>query len=264
MIKFSEFTYTWTYQFAASTRDRIFGEASLVDVEYFFEITTDFQSKALKPQKETFLHELIQHCLEADVEWVMDKGDPVEFAMDELASVLSAYNIDHPISPDDFVLPKGEYPEDRSLLWTRYLEEIFKDELITPIANEVFTLMFADREALRKLNEIIATKVKGLMRDEYPSLLAADGKVYRCKYWPKWLKNALFYRDRGHCSLCLKDLSGVFSAGADLAIDHIVPINFGGTNDPTNLQILCKDCNSSKSSGPSQVSKFQHIYWDSF
>jgi hypothetical protein len=31
-----------------------------------------------------------------------------------------------------------------------------------------------------------------------------------------------------------------------LEIDHIIPIGKGGTNDPTNLQTLCRECNAGK------------------
>ena len=34
--------------------------------------------------------------------------------------------------------------------------------------------------------------------------------------------------------------------GAELHIDHIHPVSKGGTNDPTNLQALCRDCNLGK------------------
>lgn len=32
----------------------------------------------------------------------------------------------------------------------------------------------------------------------------------------------------------------------DLTVDHIVPKAAGGTNDPDNLQVLCRGCNSRK------------------
>jgi 5-methylcytosine-specific restriction enzyme A len=32
----------------------------------------------------------------------------------------------------------------------------------------------------------------------------------------------------------------------DLTTDHITPKSAGGTDDPTNLQILCRACNSAK------------------
>lgn len=35
-----------------------------------------------------------------------------------------------------------------------------------------------------------------------------------------------------------------------LTVDHIRPRSRGGTNDLTNLQILCRNCNSSKKNRP--------------
>ena len=45
-------------------------------------------------------------------------------------------------------------------------------------------------------------------------------------------------RDGFHCQHC--------HATKGLTIDHITPLIRGGTNDPDNLQLLCKTCNSRK------------------
>lgn len=50
------------------------------------------------------------------------------------------------------------------------------------------------------------------------------------------LKSAQF-----HCELC-----GVSADVRALEVDHIVPRNLGGTDDPSNLQALCYSCNSMK------------------
>jgi ATP adenylyltransferase len=50
------------------------------------------------------------------------------------------------------------------------------------------------------------------------------------------LKKAQF-----HCELC-----GISADIRALEVDHIVPRNLGGTDDPTNLQALCYSCNSMK------------------
>src|SRR5215469_2697103 len=50
------------------------------------------------------------------------------------------------------------------------------------------------------------------------------------------LKKAQF-----HCELC-----GISADVRALEVDHIVPRNLGGTDDPSNLQALCYSCNSMK------------------
>lgn len=261
MVKFSEFAYSWTYQVAAGTRERIFGEDSLVDIREFFTADSYFREKALSASRETFLHQFIQQCIEADVDWCISKLDYDEYLGEELCPLLTAYKIRYP-KISSFSLPPGEHKEDKKYLWAHHLQDIFVAQAAPKLTQEVFTLMFQDRDALREFNGHIANLIKGLKVADYPDLLSADGKVKRQTYWPTWLKNGLIYRDKGRCAICLTDLSGVIAAGVDIAIDHIVPINLGGTNDPTNLQILCKDCNEKKSGNKSSTSRYQHLYWD--
>jgi hypothetical protein len=55
---------------------------------------------------------------------------------------------------------------------------------------------------------------------------------------PEELRQETFDRDGRKCVIC--------GAKEDLSIDHIIPRSKGGTNDPENLQTLCRSCNSSK------------------
>jgi hypothetical protein len=56
------------------------------------------------------------------------------------------------------------------------------------------------------------------------------------------LRFEILKRDDYRCQMC-----GVTAKdGATLEIDHILPVSKGGTNDPDNLQVLCRDCNAGK------------------
>lgn len=262
MVKFSEFSYSWTYQVAASTRERIFGEDSLVDVRDFFQPDSEFQAKAFSPSRETFLHILIRHCLQEDVSYCIRKSDSAEYASREIAPLLRAYHIPFPKIAKS--KSPGKEHDDKGYLWACRLEGIFVEKAVPRLTQEVFTVMFSDREALKELNGHVAKLIKGLKVADYPNLLKADGKVARCSSWPSWLRKGLFYRDKGRCAICLSNLSGIDAAGTDVAIDHLVPLNLGGTNDPTNLQILCRDCNGKKGGSQATTSSFQHLYWETF
>jgi rubredoxin len=56
------------------------------------------------------------------------------------------------------------------------------------------------------------------------------------------LRFEILKRDDYRCQMC-----GVTAKdGATLEIDHIHPVAKGGTNEPDNLQVLCRDCNAGK------------------
>lgn len=48
-------------------------------------------------------------------------------------------------------------------------------------------------------------------------------------------------RDRYRCILC-----GVDASNSLLVIDHIIPVVQGGTNESSNLRVLCRACNHGK------------------
>ena len=49
-------------------------------------------------------------------------------------------------------------------------------------------------------------------------------------------------RDNYTCQIC----GATVKNGAKLEIDHIIPQSKGGTNDESNLQVLCQQCNREK------------------
>jgi 5-methylcytosine-specific restriction enzyme A len=56
--------------------------------------------------------------------------------------------------------------------------------------------------------------------------------------FPKEVREYVFQRDNYRCQSC--------EQSDKLAIDHIIPLAKGGSNDISNLQTLCNSCNSQK------------------
>lgn len=57
----------------------------------------------------------------------------------------------------------------------------------------------------------------------------------------KRLRYEILRRDGHTCRYC-----GASAPEAKLAIDHVVPVSLGGSDDPTNLVTACGDCNGGK------------------
>jgi len=63
-------------------------------------------------------------------------------------------------------------------------------------------------------------------------------------------------RAAGRCEAC-----GVSSKETQIDVDHIIPRSKGGSNDPSNLQALCRTCNSQKRNhDDTEFRKVQHSY----
>ncbi len=117
---------------------------------------------------------------------------------------------------------------------------------------EVFFLTFQNRQLLLGLNEMMADQLQRGASDTIPNELkayfASPGVLIRVAI-PSWVQRAVFYRDRGLCTLCQRDLSGLLAVGNTENYDHIVPLARGGLNDVTNIQLLCRACNAKKRDG---------------
>ena len=133
------------------------------------------------------------------------------------------------------------------------------EQLLERISEEVFFLMFMNREFLRKFNEMIAFHIASIEIGTLPpdewGVFKRSGVLKRTSI-PVWARRSVFYRDRGLCGFCHRDISGLVSIHSDKHYDHIVPLARGGINDVSNLQLLCSECNMEKRDGLPGTSKY--------
>lgn len=145
----------------------------------------------------------------------------------------------------------NDLSEDHIAEYHRELYDIGTLEaLIEQMAAEVFHVLFGNRALLQNLHLYIASIVRitdvESVDARHRAQLTAKGRVRRVAI-PQWARRAVFYRDRGLCTRCHGDLSGLVSTQPENNFDHIVPLAEGGINDVTNLQLLCGTCNRGKS-----------------
>ncbi len=127
-----------------------------------------------------------------------------------------------------------------------------RGELFHRMVEEIFHLGFLNRTLLLALNKHIAWAVADYRLDDvgedHREHFQREGVLRRGSI-PKWAKRAVFFRDRGRCVLCRRDLSDLLTLESRAAFDHMVPLAQGGINDVANLQLLCRECNSRKGAG---------------
>lgn len=246
---YSEFKFVSTYNLAAHVRDKIIDNEPLEYVSDFFDINSQIP-QYLKQSKTTLLHDFIHQEFVEGV-YYLDRKLASD-SLDEWKNYLDIYKIGYP-TYKEFVTAKGNYNEsddvDESYYADQYsekLSEIVVEKVSAHVVNETFSILFRDRKLLMEFNKLLADQITKLKQVDYPALLDKDGIVKRCAYWPDWVKRALNFRDQGSCAICLSDISGLLNVKFEKAIDHIVPLKLGGTNDITNLQLLCKSCNLDK------------------
>ncbi|MBA4304283.1 MAG: hypothetical protein C0424_08680 [Sphingobacteriaceae bacterium] len=70
-------------------------------------------------------------------------------------------------------------------------------------------------------------------------LLIQLGAFAQSRHVSESTKRMVFTRDGGVCQCC--------GGTENLEFDHIVPFSCGGGNEASNIQLLCRSCNRSKS-----------------
>ncbi|PWQ98750.1 HNH endonuclease [Leucothrix arctica] len=135
------------------------------------------------------------------------------------------------------------------------------EALIDQTVKEVFHVLYQNRELMLLFNDMVSRNIEYQVEDGIPDsvskLFKKNGTLLR-KTIPKWVQRAVFFRDRGRCVLCDKDLSGLINLEN---YDHIVPLARHGLNDISNIQLLCRECNNKKRAGsPTTSNTYQSWY----
>ena len=159
----------------------------------------------------------------------------------------------------DFLKHAGLPSETVNTIETHGLTEMWGEPLWVRahenLVEEVFHILFRDVVFLARFNKLTSGYIVGF--GEYANNMDARftqrGRLKR-KHIPQVIKNAIFHRDGGECRSCKRSLDRVVNPEITERYDHIVPLAQGGANDITNLQLLCDNCNSAKSSRPEPVS----------
>jgi hypothetical protein len=221
----------WFIEFVV---DRMIGEeAAEVDLEKRQDLVRRFQSMptalaSLRPAVLPINEALIEHGIahSSFEEWLAVAGKSF---LDALQEDVEEY-----------------YDDLQSEQWEAY------DALLERVVDETFFVLFQNRGLLLLFNEIIASQVREakpeLLGEEHRLCFASPGVLKRVDV-PSWVKRAVFFRDRGLCSLCQSDQSGVLNLGGAEHYDHVVPLARGGLNDVSNIQLLCGACNLKKRDG---------------
>lgn len=90
--------------------------------------------------------------------------------------------------------------------------------------------------------EIKAAELKKALRQVARQRLIEEGIIFdenhKRPHIPQDVVGIVYMRDGGRCCEC--------GSTKDLQLDHIIPFSKGGSSEPENLRLLCKECNLKK------------------
>lgn len=245
---YHDFKYGAAFQFAHEVREAIVNNF----FDCFIDLASDFEKQICRPQKNTLLHDVIEYIINDhfSVVYFNDSYSGYDFEdfkdiieNDEVIALFYQYQIKFMTIEEYLEKTKKDY----FYYSYEYLRNVLQDKLTPILKVEVFNLLFDDRELMKEFNILISNDL--------------GEKTKRCIRWPKWLERALLCREKGRCAFCKKDITSLLNTNNKPAIDHIVPIALKGINDPTNLQMLCNECNTTKRGDKIFTSNYKPLYW---
>ena len=211
-----------------------------------------FVNCATKFSKFTLLH-LYTITKSLDYHWLDFKksGDCIgEDEMEHWYNLFKTYDVKY--KKFDFEKIGGDI-----LDWYERSEKAFSN-LFKKMAEEVFYILFSNRNFLLKFNELLYNT---LMDTNIPmDRLTNKGTIKRINI-PVWVRKAVFHRDKGRCVYCNTDLTNIYNTLINSNFDHMVPLDLMGVNDPCNIQLTCEKCNKRKSNKEGSTGNSYFPWW---
>lgn len=251
MSELSEYKFNKIYDFLEIIDSAVQYETELFkfNEKYFLASSTNFR-------KDTILHQyIVCELLNHYSREFRKNGDSFdEDQMEYWNELFSSYSIE--IQNLDFEDEYLDLSEEAYKWYSDNHDKFYK--LFDFLAEEIFHILFANRNFLLKFNNLISVTVKEF---NYPEeFITSKGTIKRVNI-PKWVKNAVFHRDKGRCVFCNTDLTSIVNTLINTNYDHIVPLDKYGINDPCNIQLCCEKCNKSKTNKDGTTSNYYFSWW---
>ena len=139
-----------------------------------------------------------------------------------------------------FTIHIDEFNSTSDILKCVFVTLNFSCKINAPLsAVDTTCVLFAIREILKFNGISVSSNVEF---DGYKCARQYYKHVVNKRNVPNSLRLSIFERDKFKCVYC--GLSA--KDGAVLNVDHILPMSKGGSNEPNNLQTLCRACNNGK------------------
>lgn len=269
MENFWKHTYFNTYYYSNIIDNVLTGQAELLG--FVSDFLSENYSFVLPFSKQSTFHGFIQYIVSRFLDEEMNDHDQHAFRRYQLTGKLPAlyaelllkvYGIGYPFEAeraDGGALSYSDIEEyQESILITGHQEE-----LCEKIADEVFYILFNNRDLLIRISRLAAGYVLEMDKHsldlldagEYWPLFSAPGRLRRVNI-PQWCRQAVYFREKGRCCLCGSDLTTILRSAVRAHYDHMVPLYHGGLNDVSNIQLLCSVCNLKKGRKDIETSAF--------
>ena len=251
---------------AISTAAQIIGAIEEFTVEMWLDYYDVFDlavEKLSKPHKRTFLHDYIEAVYLEGQNYTLDKHFPGP-VIKELKNILNAYNVDYSsvVETEHIEIYEDGCGNDEAEEYAGALQTFFIDNVLNRFIDDIFTVLYSDKNFLFEFNKQCADIIATLKKDDYPELLKEDGVFKRISNKPVWLQNGVRLRDKERCSVCGDNLGRILTNSTKVNYDHIIPLQKNGNNDPTNWQLTCETCNKSKGDRNAEFKNVFSAFWE--